>query len=81
MLFMARFFFHIREGNRTTLDPVGEYFTGLDAARMNALAFISQTIVNDLRILGTVRQRYVDIAGEDGRVVATIPFLASQAID
>lgn len=55
------------------LDHEGELFTSLDAARMKALATVSQIIIDDLKRTGSVRTGYFHIADEQGQVLATVP--------
>ncbi|WP_157033912.1 DUF6894 family protein [Belnapia moabensis] len=72
---MTKFFFHLHDETGVILDPEGEEFSSLDAARMKALELASQLIIDDLKRTGTVRKGYFEIMNDAGHALATVPFL------
>ncbi len=71
---MARYFFHIRDGERLSKDPEGADFENLDAARVEAVKsareLLSQKVLNGEEVDGQA----FELTAEDGTVIDRVPF-------
>jgi hypothetical protein len=71
---MARYFFHLRDGDTLLVDDEGEELADLQAVRSYAIdsarQLLSQAVMN-----GTARSLHqqIEVADERGRTILTIP--------
>jgi hypothetical protein len=71
---MPHFFFHLYDGTLTAPDEEGLELSGLDAARKEAIRG-ARSIISDDVLKGCVDlSGRIEIAGEDGRILLTLPF-------
>ncbi len=71
---MARYFFHLRDHDSTLLDDEGVELADLAAVQRAALDAARDTLSHDIRA-GFIDLRFrIDVEGEDGAVVHTLPF-------
>jgi hypothetical protein len=68
------FHFHVRDGDRLTLDPDGADLPGLGAARAKASEAIREAASRPLRPGQDLGRRRFEIADASGRVLATVAF-------
>jgi hypothetical protein len=72
---MARYYRHIRQGDRLVEDPEGVELPDLDAARAEALQGIRDVLAEAIkRGDDTALDEVIVIADEAGREMMTIPF-------
>jgi hypothetical protein len=69
---MPRYFFHVRDGTEISRDPEGQILSDLEAARREAVNSAREMIGERVLHGGAVNGRTIEIAGEDGRVLATV---------
>lgn len=71
---MPVYFFHLRDGHDTLLDPDGRDLNGADAVARAALAE-ARALISDEARLGRIRlDQRIDVEDLDGRVVHSQPF-------
>ena len=70
---MTRFFFHVRNGrDDLSLDTEGQDLPDLEAARHEAMSANREMLSERLLHGGALGQRQIEIAGEDGEVLAVV---------
>ena len=76
---MPVYFFHLRDGEDTLLDPDGRVLDGSAAIARSALAE-ARALISDEARLGRIRlDQRIDVEDADGVVVHSLPF--SEAVE
>ena len=70
---MRRYFFHIRDGEKVVLDSSGTELPDIAAACRRALADPRSVLPEELATGWTVSGPRIEIADDDGRILATLP--------
>lgn len=70
---MARYFFHVRLGNDLALDPEGEDFPDLQAAHEEALRCACEIVAERLLAGDLIDAQSIEIVGEDGTLILSVP--------
>lgn len=76
---MARYYFHIRDGDKLIEDLEGQDVGDEEAIRAEALASAREMLAESIRLGKSMEHRIFEITDADGRQVTTVPF--SDAID
>lgn len=72
---MHRYFFNVRKGSKTVVDPEGSELPDLAAARAEAIENARDMMSRAILKGYDISRRYViDICGEDGSVLLQVPF-------
>jgi hypothetical protein len=71
---MARYFFHIRDGDRFIKDFEGQEFLSLDAAREDAVVSARQMMAEKVRQGEVIDGQVIEIWSEAGDCVDTVVF-------
>ena len=66
---MPRYFFHIRDGANISRDDEGQHFTGVEAARREAIRSSREMLGERLLHGGSLNHRQIEITDETGHVV------------
>lgn len=70
---MARYFFHARLGDDLALDPEGEDFPDLQAAHEEALRCAREIVAEKLLAEEPIEGHCIEIVGEDGNLLLSVP--------
>lgn len=71
---MARYYFHIRDGERLSKDPEGADFENLDAAREEAVKSARELLSQRVRNGEEVDGQAFELTAEDGTVIDKVAF-------
>ena len=71
---MPRFYFHTVHDSKRVADDEGGVFNNLEDATQEALLSLREILADDLKRGRAVRQTSIEIAGEDGHLLAQIPY-------
>lgn len=78
---MARYYFHVRDGETRRLDPEGEEFDNPDVARQEAIKDAREIIAQKILAGETVDGQRFELTAEDGTIVDVIPFRSVLKLD
>jgi hypothetical protein len=71
---VPRFYFHVREGEKLTLDTEGTELADLAAVRHEAVHAAKEALIDAIRTDHSFDHQVFEIADEDGAVVFKLPF-------
>ncbi len=77
---MARFYFHIREGDVVIEDPDGSELPDLRAAELEAALSARALVVERILAGKCIGDRVLEVADSTGRVLATVSLRSSVGI-
>ena len=69
---MPRFFLHVRDGADLTRDTEGQEFSGVEAARREAISANREMMGERLLHGGSLNHRQIEITDETGHVVEVV---------
>ena len=70
---MPRFYFHVRDGERSYHDHEGSELTDLEHALSEARKDI-QYIYNEMLLTGPFSSQRIDVVDEEGNILASVAF-------
>ena len=71
---MCNYFFHVKSGNLSLIDPFGTYLPSIDAAiakARNSAAFLAADVALEGGVLRSTR---IEVIDDSGNLLACVPF-------
>lgn len=75
---MARYFFHLRDGDFHTPDEAGNDFDDLETAELAALTVIENLRAENPEWLAELISPHLEIVDETGTILSSLPFGAAE---